>query len=60
MEQIRSYSEKRRNAMCGPRGANNRIKEVGAPVFERAYKAPSLGAWPRHTDFKSDNLDVRD
>jgi hypothetical protein len=33
---------------------------IGGAVYERSYLPGVLGEWPEHTDFRPDNLNVRD
>jgi hypothetical protein len=33
---------------------------LGPAIYERPFRACELGPWPRHTDFRPDELEVRD
>lgn len=35
-------------------------QDIGPAVYERPYRAGVLREWPRHTDFRPDNIAVRD
>jgi hypothetical protein len=33
---------------------------IGGAIYERPFRACTLRPWPRHTDFRPDELEVRD